>query len=122
MEEGGLTDLPDDVLYELVECEGDVGVDAKQLPQRVLVRTGLQVTVQHVAHHVEEVRVVVLRLHLTWWTHAELTATRHTGRRAHTTYRGGGGGSVASRQAFTVLRGFMDGFDLSILQVTIYKI
>ena len=61
-----ITYLSDDVLDELVDGEADVGVDGEHLPQRVLVLRGLQVAVQEAAHHVQEGRVVLLQLHLTW--------------------------------------------------------
>ena len=55
-----------DVLYQLVHGECDVCVDVEQFTQRVLKDAGLEVTVQDVLDHVEEVRVVILWLYLTW--------------------------------------------------------
>lgn len=57
------TYLSDDVLHHFVHGEGDIGVDAEELAHRVLVLRRLEVPVQQVLHHVQEVRVVLVRLH-----------------------------------------------------------
>ena len=56
------TNLSDDVLYEFVHGEREIGAGGEHLPQLFLIRRGLKVSVQIVPHHVEEHRVVVHRL------------------------------------------------------------
>lgn len=49
-------------LSYLIQGECNVCVDAEHLPQRVLVRLTVHVPVKDVFHHVEEGRVVILRV------------------------------------------------------------
>lgn len=60
----GLKYLADDVLDEFVHSEGSIGMDSKHLPQRVLVLSWLHVSIQQIAHHLQEDGVIVLDINI----------------------------------------------------------